>query len=85
MPLNHKQIQTLIELVAKTEDRELDCDEFVNFLAEWSEKVMNGEAVATANASVRHHLDICPECSEEFRMILEILKESDGEADALSA
>ena len=76
MPLDHKQIQKLIELIAATEEQELDCDEFTNFLASWGEKVMNGESVATANESVRHHLDHCAECRAEFQIVLDVLKDA---------
>ena len=75
MSLDHKQIQKLIQLIAETQDHELDCDEFTHFLAVWGEKVIGGEAVSSANSAIRQHLDICAECRAEFQMMLDVLKE----------
>ena len=75
MALTRDQIVRLTQVINHTQERELDCDEFVVHLAEWSERVLNGESLSDANDAVQHHLSICPECDEEFRVLMEVLKE----------
>lgn len=75
MALSKDQIRLLTQVVAETQEHELDCEEFLNHLAAWSERVNEGESIETASQFVQHHLAICPECSEEFRLLTEVLKD----------
>jgi hypothetical protein len=77
MTLKRDQIALLARVISETKDNELDCDEFVVHLAEWSERVRGGQSIQDASEAVLHHLSICPECDEEFKLLTEVLKESD--------
>jgi hypothetical protein len=73
MALTQEQVERLTQVIGQTKDNELDCDEFLPHLAEWSERVQNGESIDNAAELVRGHLSICPECLEEFRILAEVL------------
>ena len=74
MALSDDQIRFLTDALNGTRERELDCDEFLVHLAAWSERVLNGEQLSSANDVVQHHLEICHECKEEFDALLEVLE-----------
>ncbi len=76
MKLNREQIQRLIQQVIDTQAEELSCDEMMRVLTEYAEKLAGGEVIEVADdVYVQHHLDICPECREEFEMIKGIADE----------
>lgn len=50
-------------------------------LAAWSERVQAGESIDDANEAVQHHLSICRECNEEFKVLTEILGEGTSRED----
>ena len=76
MALHPKQIELLTELVSDTRERELDCEEFLPHLAAWSERVAAGQSIEEATREVQHHLKVCPECAEEFRVLIEVITEN---------
>ena len=73
MALTQEQVARLTQVISQTKDSELDCDEVLRHLAEWSERVQNGESIDNAAESVRGHLSSCPECLEEFQILAEVL------------
>lgn len=75
MAMTKQQITILADAIQKTRDEELDCDEFMVHLAAWSERILDGQSIDKASESVRHHLQICPECEEELRVLNEVLKD----------
>jgi hypothetical protein len=76
MKLNREQIQKLIQQVVDTREQELSCDQMMRVLTDYAEKLGRGEEIEVADDdSVQHHLDLCPECREEFEMIKKIAEE----------
>jgi hypothetical protein len=76
MVLNREQIQRLIQQVIDTQAEELSCDEMMRVLTIYAEKLANGIPIEVVDDEhVQHHLDICPECREEFEMIKSIANE----------
>ena len=67
--LTRKQIRTLVHQVVETRTEELDCDEMMRVLAEYAEKLAQGEAAELQDELIQHHLQHCVECQEEFEMI----------------
>lgn len=76
MPLHPKQIEMLTELVSGTQERELDCEEVLPHLATWAERILSGKSIDDADPAILHHLKICPECAEEFRVLTDVMKEN---------
>lgn len=82
MKLNRQQIQTLIRMVANTKTQELDCDEMMRALTAYADKLARGEVMeVTDAATIQHHLEICPECSEEFEFLRRIVAEGNLRED----
>lgn len=76
MKLNRQQIQTLVQQVAVTNIVERDCEEMMEAMTAYAAKLARGETIELADDElIQHHLDICPECFEEFEMIREIAGE----------
>jgi hypothetical protein len=70
------EFQKLIESVEKTQEIELSCDEVYRLLDQYTEIVNQGENAEKLMPLVEHHIDICPDCREEFEALLRILQAS---------
>ncbi|MEN1681944.1 MAG: hypothetical protein AAGJ46_20370 [Planctomycetota bacterium] len=77
--LDADQVRLLLDVLGKTQDEELTCDEVLPFLAVVVEHEMAGEPLPEALAMVEHHLSICPECVEELNAIRDAIKAIDAE------
>ncbi len=74
MPLSAAQVKTMMGQVGKTLAVEYACDEVQQLLDQFAERVLQGENGASWMALVRRHLELCPDCREEFEALLRILK-----------
>lgn len=63
----------LIKIV-RTREKELDCGEVYQVLDEFAEAVTRGEDLTELLPMVKHHLEICRDCGEEFEALLRILE-----------
>jgi hypothetical protein len=70
------EFQMIIESVEKTQEIELSCDEVYRLLDQYTEVVNRGENSHKLMPLVEHHIDICPDCREEFEALLRILQAS---------
>ncbi len=64
------QMRTALAMVAQTQEQELSCDEAYALLDVFADRVSRGEDVATLMPLVHHHLQMCPDCREEFDALL---------------
>ncbi len=60
--------------IEATHDVEYSCDDVHRLLDQFAEAVLRGEDVARLMPLVQRHLDMCPDCREEFEALLRILK-----------
>ena len=60
--------------IEKTDPEELTCDEVFALVDEYAEASQRGEDVASLKPLIRHHLDLCHECDEEYHALLRILE-----------
>lgn len=74
MPVNMDHIKALIERMKLTRDHELNCNEFLDRMAEYAEFELSGSTIPEALEVVEHHLELCPECREEYEALLKALK-----------
>ncbi len=81
MGLSPKQVEILLGAVQLTKDEELDCDRCLTELAQFAEHELEGRPVPEAIVLVQEHLKSCPECCEEYRVLIEALKELQGPFD----
>lgn len=68
------EFQKLIGMVEKTQEIELSCDEVYQLLDQYTEIIHQGENAQKLMPLVEHHIDICPDCREEFEALLRILQ-----------
>ncbi len=79
MTLKEDEIRELIDLLGKTRDREIDCDACLEQVAEFAEQQLSGKEVPEALDAVQQHLDVCGECREEYRVLMDVLRSSGDE------
>jgi len=60
----------LMKQVARTQSDECSCDEAYEVLDKLAEAKARGIDTAEMIPLVHHHLDMCPECREEFEALL---------------
>jgi hypothetical protein len=53
---------------------ELTCDEIFSKLDEYVERQVNKRDAAQLMPLIREHLDICPECCEEYEALLKVIE-----------
>lgn len=74
LPLSGPQVETLLQLLGRTRDRELNCAECLEHVGEFAEHQLAGQDLDAAIACVENHLALCPECREEYEALLRILR-----------
>lgn len=75
MSLSKPELDELIKLIGLTRDTEIDCDECLELVAEYGERVLAGRPIPEGLEAVRHHLAVCGECREEFDVLRRALEE----------
>ena len=74
-------LKVLLDKLARTETHELSCDDVHKVLAEFAEMQQRGENVSHLMPLVQQHLDLCPDCHEEYKALMLAL---DAEAQLLT-
>ncbi len=67
-------VKAIMEMVVQTREAELSCDESHQLLEEFAELVARGENPSGAMQSVQEHMDLCPDCKEEYEALVRILQ-----------
>jgi hypothetical protein len=70
------EVKTALAMMAMTHEQELSCDEVHALIDQFAEMQMRGENPARLFPLVQRHLDMCPECREEFEALLAALQVS---------
>ena len=70
-------LMKLLEIIGYTQDTEVSCDEVEQILDQFAELVQRGEDVKEMMPLVKNHVDLCPECREEFEALMRILRRAD--------
>jgi len=77
MILNFDQIKRLMNSLSMTQDYELNCNQFLDKMAEFAEREYLGKSIPDALEAVHHHLNLCAECREEYESLLTTLKNTE--------
>jgi predicted anti-sigma-YlaC factor YlaD len=67
-------MQKLLRSLAITDEREISCDEVYTVLDRFVEAVHRGENPLIFIPLVRQHLEMCPDCREEYEVLLRMLQ-----------
>lgn len=72
MSPSRKQLERLLSLVSATRAEEIDCDEFLARVGAYLERLNTSALDQQDVMEVRQHLEVCPECREEFEALLQV-------------
>ncbi|MFN7036988.1 MAG: hypothetical protein ACK4SN_11550 [Bellilinea sp.] len=74
MSVSLMEVKMMAEMIAATQEVELTCDEVFELLDQFTELAVQGEDVAHLMPFVHRHLEMCPECREEYETLRKILE-----------
>ena len=78
MRISRSELRALLDLVNLTNEGELDCDEFLSRVAGYLERLFadrgTGEGAREDDRELLQHLEVCPECREEFDALCAALR-----------
>jgi len=57
-------------------DEEISCEDLYTRLDEYVEREVDQKDAAQIMPIIREHLDVCPDCCEEYEALLEVLSKS---------
>jgi len=80
MRLNRHQVKALLTSVANTCEDEITCGDCLAGMAEFAEKQLIGSEISTALKRIEAHIAFCPECAEEYEMLLDVVSAAASEA-----
>jgi hypothetical protein len=72
------RLKGMIKMVDATADIELACEEAYRLLDEYADMLLRGEDPEVLLPQVKHHLEMCMDCREEFEMLLSALRATTG-------
>jgi hypothetical protein len=75
--LNQEALVDLMRRLEKTMENAYSCEEVFALLDEYVELVTDDEEAKRLMPLVENHLDICPDCKDEFEVLLHILQTAD--------
>ena len=75
MSLSPDELRELARFVLLTRPDEIGCDEWLGHAPRYAELVAARAPVPEPLRRAAEHLDVCPECAEEFRALLAALAE----------
>ena len=63
-----------MQMIARTQQRELDCGEVFAILDQYIEAIVAEEDISDQFALVMQHLDLCQDCLEEYEALMRVLQ-----------
>lgn len=75
MLLSDREIDDMIRLIRLTQEEEIDCDEYLFKVSEFTEKRPAEQKMSGDLKFVEQHLEICRECREEYKVLIIVLRD----------
>jgi len=69
----------IIHVLETMPDEEINCEELFARLDEYVDREVDQKDAAQIMPIIREHLDVCPECCEEYEALLDVLNKSTKE------
>ncbi len=69
-------VQRFLRILDEVRLDDMPCSQVYARLDEYVEKEMNGEEAAVVMPLLKEHLDLCPDCCEEYETLLKVMEES---------
>jgi len=69
-----EKMQKMLKMLSNTRDVELSCDDVFAVLDQFTELAAQGEDVAKLMPLIKQHLDMCPDCRDEYKVLENIVR-----------
>jgi hypothetical protein len=70
---NHTMITKLMRMISMTEEEEYSCDDVYDLIDQYAEIIARGEDADHMMPLIKHHLDMCVDCREEYESLLSVI------------
>ena len=67
-------MQALLRSVSMTDEQEISCEEVYALMDQYAEMVKRGEDASRLMPMVQKHLNMCPDCREEYEALLKMME-----------
>jgi hypothetical protein len=74
--LPNEAVLGFLRVLEDVREEEISCDEIYLKLDEYVEREVSKKDAAQLMPLIREHLDVCPECCEEYEALLNVLNEN---------
>ena len=74
--LPNEAVLGFLRVLEGVREEEISCDEIYLKLDEYVEREVSKKDAAELMPLIREHLDVCPECCEEYEALLNVLNEN---------
>ena len=74
--LPNEAVLGFLRVLEDVREEEISCDEIYLKLDEYVEREVSRKDAAQLMPLIREHLDVCPECCEEYEALLNVLNEN---------
>ena len=74
--LSNEAVLGILRVLDEVPVEEVSCAELYTKLDEYVEREVNKKDAAFLMPVIREHLDVCPECCEEYEALLDVLSKS---------
>ena len=72
-PAHDPAMQALLGMISMTDEQELSCEDVFALLDQFAEMVKRGEDASHLMPMVQKHLAMCPDCQEEYEVLLKMM------------
>jgi hypothetical protein len=76
--MNQQNLVDLMQRLEKTMEGAYSCEEAFALLDEYVELIVDDEDAKRLMPLVQTHLDMCPDCRDEYEILLHVLKTADS-------
>ncbi len=73
---NDESLISLMQLLEHTKEGEYSCEETLDLLDEYVELAVDNQDLAAVMPLVKNHISDCPDCTERFEALVQILQNS---------
>jgi hypothetical protein len=77
--LPNETVLGFLRVLESVREEDASCDEIYSKIDEYVEREVDRKDAAQLMPLVREHLDLCPECCEEYDALLDILEKTSKE------
>jgi hypothetical protein len=71
-------IKGILELLTKTHDEEMDCEEVFEVIYQFVDAKVRGEDLSEVMPLILRHLELSRDCLEEYEALLRVIEAEEG-------